>query len=143
MASTAIPGVFPPVRIGDRLLVDGAVANHTPISAAIALGATRILVLPAGFPCARTDAPPGALAMVLHALNVLTAHQLARDVDRYASAVHVAVVPPLCPLATAAYDFAGARAVIDRATLATAAWLEAGGLELTATGALIAPHHHM
>lgn len=143
MASTAIPGLFPPVRVAERLLVDGAVANHTPISTAVALGASRILVLPAGFPCARVDAPQGPLAMALHALNLLTAHQLARDVDRYAAQVHLAVVPPLCPLATAAYEFTSAGEVIDRATAATTTWLEAGGLELASTGAMLTPHHHM
>ena len=34
LASCAIPGVFPPVTIGKRDLVDGGVANHTPIEAA-------------------------------------------------------------------------------------------------------------
>ncbi|MGC4441949.1 patatin-like phospholipase family protein, partial [Streptococcus suis] len=38
LASAAIPGVFPPVRIGGLDLVDGGVANNTPISAAVALG---------------------------------------------------------------------------------------------------------
>ncbi|HEY5971113.1 MAG TPA: patatin-like phospholipase family protein, partial [Pseudoxanthomonas sp.] len=32
LASTAIPGVFPPVKIGSHTLVDGGVANNAPIS---------------------------------------------------------------------------------------------------------------
>jgi len=143
LASTAIPGLFPPVSIDGLLLVDGAVANHTPISAAAALGATRIIVLPAGFPCAKGEAPRGAIAMVLHALSVLTAHQLARDVQQYHDRVAVVVVPPLCPLALPAYDFTGAGEVIDRATDTTAAWLESGGLDLATDWATLAPHHHM
>ena len=51
-ASAAIPGVFPSVSIDGMELVDGGVANNTPISVAIALGARRIVVLPAGFACA-------------------------------------------------------------------------------------------
>jgi predicted acylesterase/phospholipase RssA len=51
LASTAIPRVFPPVQIGDFLLVDGAVAGGTPIGTAIRLGARRIIVLPCGFAC--------------------------------------------------------------------------------------------
>src|SRR5689334_14433992 len=31
-ASASIPGVFPPVAIGDQLLIDGGVVNNTPIS---------------------------------------------------------------------------------------------------------------
>lgn len=142
LASTAIPGLFPPVRIGELVLVDGAVANHTPISAALALGATRIIVLPAGFPCAMQDVPRGAMAVALHALNVLTSQQLARDVERYRDRVDLVVVPPLCPLALPAYDFTGAKDVIDRATISTAAWLETGGLEQASDWATLAPHHH-
>jgi NTE family protein len=142
LASTAIPGLFPPVTIGARVLVDGAVANHTPISAAIALGATRLIVLPAGFPCAKTDAPTGALAMALHALNVLTAHQLARDVERFSDHAEVLVVPPLCPLELPAYDFGGAGQAIDRAKDSTAAWLHSGGLDAPPDTSKLAPHHH-
>jgi NTE family protein len=64
LASAAIPGVFPPVRIGNQLLVDGGVANNTPVSVAVALGATRIIVLPAGFACALHKPPGSAIAQV-------------------------------------------------------------------------------
>jgi NTE family protein len=46
LASCAIPGAFPPVRIGDHYLIDGAIAGNTPVMAALALGATRLVVLP-------------------------------------------------------------------------------------------------
>ncbi|HEX3946690.1 MAG TPA: patatin-like phospholipase family protein, partial [Acidimicrobiales bacterium] len=48
LASAAIPGIFPPVAIGDDRLVDGGVVNNVPISRAIAAGATRIYVLLCG-----------------------------------------------------------------------------------------------
>ena len=32
-ASYALPGVFPPVRVGGRWLVDGALVNPVPVSA--------------------------------------------------------------------------------------------------------------
>jgi NTE family protein len=35
LASAAIPGVFPPVRIGDAHLFDGGIASNTPIAAAL------------------------------------------------------------------------------------------------------------
>jgi NTE family protein len=143
MASTAIPGLFPAVRIDGRLLVDGAVAKRTPISTAIALGATRVVVLPAGYPCARVQAPRGPFSMMLHALKVLTAQQLARDVERYRDRVTIRVVPPVCPLALAAYDFTGVDDVMDRAAMTTGAWLDAGGLDAEWAGPPLAPHSHM
>ena len=48
LASSAIPGVLPPVAWDQRTLIDGGVANNTPLSHAVALGAQRIYVLPAG-----------------------------------------------------------------------------------------------
>jgi NTE family protein len=45
LASAAIPLLFPPVRIGSQLYVDGAVRQSTPIAPAIRLGATHILVV--------------------------------------------------------------------------------------------------
>lgn len=42
LASTAIPGVFPPVEIGGRLLVDGGAASDPAILKAESLGATTI-----------------------------------------------------------------------------------------------------
>ena len=56
LASAAIPGVLPPVEWDGRLLIDGGVVNHTPISHAISLGAQQIYVLPTGAPCTLTRA---------------------------------------------------------------------------------------
>ncbi len=45
LASAAIPGIFPPVAIGDELFIDGGVVNNVPISRALAEGATRLYVM--------------------------------------------------------------------------------------------------
>ena len=42
-ASYALPGIFTPVRVGDRWLVDGALVNPVPVSAARALGAEIVI----------------------------------------------------------------------------------------------------
>ncbi|ROO86850.1 NTE family protein [Actinocorallia herbida] len=44
-ASSAVPGLFPPVVLGERVLVDGGVAANLPVAAAGALGADRILAV--------------------------------------------------------------------------------------------------
>lgn len=46
LASTAIPGVFPPVSIDDTLLYDGGVAADVPLPQALDLRPTRVFVLP-------------------------------------------------------------------------------------------------
>jgi NTE family protein len=44
-ASYALPGIFPPVKIGGRWLVDGALVNPVPVSAARALGARIVIAV--------------------------------------------------------------------------------------------------
>lgn len=45
LASSAVPGILPPVRIGDKLLVDGAAAADIPLHEAVSLGAHDVYVL--------------------------------------------------------------------------------------------------
>ena len=45
MASSAIPLLFPPVKVDNRFFGDGAVRNHAPCSPVIYLGAEKILVI--------------------------------------------------------------------------------------------------
>lgn len=44
-ASYALPGIFPPVKIGGRWLVDGALVNPVPVSAARALDARLVIAV--------------------------------------------------------------------------------------------------
>jgi len=45
LATCAVPGGFPPVRIGDALYCDGGLLESTPIWAAAAMGATRVIAI--------------------------------------------------------------------------------------------------
>ncbi len=82
-ASAAIPGVFPPVNIDGRDLMDGGVVNNTPVSHAVALGADRVWVLPTGYSCDLPATPKSAVNMALHAMTIAFNHRLADDVSRY------------------------------------------------------------
>lgn len=46
LASSAIPGVFPPIELGGRQLIDGGSSADVPIGPATGLGATSLVVLP-------------------------------------------------------------------------------------------------
>ena len=142
LASAAIPGVFAPVSIGGRLLVDGGVCNNTPISTAVRLGATRVIVLPTGFACALNQLPTGAIARAMHALSLLVARQLVRDAERFEATVELRIVPSLCPLERSPYDYSDAAALIDLAALSTRRWLDDGGLERPGTPAQLHEHRH-
>ena len=44
-ASYALPGIFPPVALDGRWLVDGALVNPVPVSAARVLGARLVIAV--------------------------------------------------------------------------------------------------
>lgn len=113
LASCAIPGIFPPVAIGKRQLVDGGVANHTPIAAAVGLGARRIYVLPISYPWLYEE-PSSALGMALQALARMVAQRLDSEVAAFEATAEIIVIPPLAPLAVSPADFSHTAELIER-----------------------------
>lgn len=70
LASAAIPILFPPVRIGRELFMDGGVRQNTPIAPALRLGATHVFAVGLsrevkGIESGGEDAKPPGAAMVL------------------------------------------------------------------------------
>jgi NTE family protein len=124
LATTALPGIFPPVLTVAGPLVDGGVANNTPISHAVDLGADRIYVLPSGYACALASPPSSPIAVALHALTLSMQQQLIVDVERFAPYVELIVVPPLCPLDVSPADFSRSGELVSRAQRATRQWLK-------------------
>jgi NTE family protein len=129
LASAAIPGVLEPVEWDDRVLMDGGVANNTPISHAIELGAKRIYVLPTGHACSLEEPPDGALAMALHAISLLTQRRLIDDIERHRGSAKLVVLPPPCPLGTQPIDFDHGEELIARALGDARKFLDKGGEE--------------
>lgn len=142
LASSAIPGVFPPIVIEGRELVDGGVCSNTPIAAAVQLGATDIVVLPAGFACALQTPPRGWIGQSLHALSLVVARQLVHDIAHFSPQVRICVVPALCPLEVSSYDYGHCAALIERSASTTRAWLDGGGLRAAATPGPLVFHQH-
>jgi NTE family protein len=124
MASAAIPAVLPPVRWGDRELMDGGVANNTPISHAIELGAREIYVLPTGHACSLERPPGSALGMALHSLSLLTHSRLLADIELHEDRANLIVLPPPCPQSIAPIDFGHASELIESSAEAARAFLD-------------------
>ena len=126
VASAAIPGVYPPVRIDGRDLMDGGVIDNTPVSVAVAAGAEAVYVLPTGYACALHEAPRSALGVALQALTLLIDQRLAADIARYENRCDLHVIPPLCPLSVPPVDFGHAAELIERSRAAAHEWLDKG-----------------
>jgi NTE family protein len=125
-ASTAIPGVFPPVHIGHHYLMDGGVANNAPLAHAIDLGADLVYVLPAGYACGLKKPPASALGMAVHALSLVLNQKLVDILERRSGNAMIKVVPPLCPITISPIDFGHAAELIARARESTTRWLGQG-----------------
>jgi NTE family protein len=142
LASTAIPGVFPPVAIGGEALMDGAIAANTPMLLAAQLGASRIIILPTGYACALAEPPTRAVAKALHAITLLIAWQLMHELEHISTDIQVHLVPTLCPLAVSPFDFSAAQELIERGAESAKKWIEEGGLTRRARPQELSPHRH-
>jgi len=91
MASTAIPFIFPAVRLRDDYYMDGSVRQITPLSPALHLGARRLVVIAVGqFVGQRRSDANGAAAprypsfaqVAGHALSSIFLDNLGADLER-------------------------------------------------------------
>lgn len=84
MASSAIPLIFPPVRVGDEFFGDGAVRQSSPISPALHLGANRVLIIGVNSQAGEQLVQPGtpSLAQIgSHLLNSTFSDHLETDLE--------------------------------------------------------------
>jgi NTE family protein len=125
VASASIPGVLPPVEVAGQTLMDGGIVDNTPISNAIAAGASRIYVLPTGYACDLARPPTTALAIALQAISLLVQQRLISDVRDLEHAVDLRVIPPPCPLDVSPADFSHGAELIERARVLAGSWLDA------------------
>ncbi|WP_433223571.1 patatin-like phospholipase family protein [Microtetraspora malaysiensis] len=121
LASSALPGVFPAVEIGGRLLYDGGIAAATPVLQADALGADISYVLPLGR-CAPESVPQGAVPIALRALSQLLGQA---SVNAIAGAQHEVWMLPAPSLETVnPFDFHDTPALIEEGERLVHAWLD-------------------
>lgn len=142
LASAAIPGVFPSVRLDGRDLIDGGVCNNAPISAAIAAGAQRIVVAPTGASCALDMPPVSAAARAMHAIGLLVARQLVHDVERFSAQVEIRVAPTLCPCTVSSYDYSRGAWLAAESGALVRRWIAEGGLDRPGVPDSLREHRH-
>jgi NTE family protein len=118
------------------------VANNTPISCAVRLGASRIVVLATRISCALEQPPRGAVALALHAVNLLVMRQLVSDIEHFSSHAELIVLPPLCPVTVSSYDFSQTAELVHRAEARTRQWLQRSGLQSRGTPGELLAHQH-
>jgi len=142
LASSAIPGIFPPVKIDYHYLIDGGVTNNTPISVAIAKGADRVIVFPTGMSCGLKTPPKGVVEMALQTLNLAVSSRLKFDMEKYSDSAEIIVLPCLCPLDVSIFNFSRTEELIQRSEKNVGQWIKDGGLDGKGNPEILRPHYH-
>lgn len=93
LASCAVPGLLPPVRIGDEHFLDGGLVHSIPVGRAVALGATTIYVLQVGRVEQPLRAPRLPWEVGLVAFEIARRHRYAADMASIPESVTVHVLP--------------------------------------------------
>ncbi|USX27309.1 patatin-like phospholipase family protein [Oxalobacteraceae bacterium OTU3CINTB1] len=78
-ASLAVPGVFAPVRVGQRLLVDGGLVRNLPVDVAREMGADIIIAVNVGTPLAQEKELVSAVSVAQQMLQILTEQNVQRS----------------------------------------------------------------
>lgn len=93
LASCAVPGLLPPVQIGDRHFLDGGLVASVPVGRAVELGADRVFVLHVGRLDRPLEPPRRPWEVALVAFEISRRHQFADDLLRVPSGIEVHVLP--------------------------------------------------
>jgi NTE family protein len=93
LASCAVPGILPPVAIGDEHFIDGGIVNSVPVSRAVQLGAKRIYVLQVGRLEQPLRPPRRPWEVGLVAFEIARRHRFAHDLNSLPSTVQLHVLP--------------------------------------------------
>jgi NTE family protein len=93
LASTAVPGVLPPVHIGDEHFMDGGLVNSIPVSRAVTLGAGTIYVLQVGRIERPLEVPRRPWEVATVAFEIARRHRFAHDMTTLPESVVVHVLP--------------------------------------------------
>ena len=94
LASTALPGLFCPVEIGDQMYVDGGVLENLDLDTAIELGAKEILAIDLSR-CIDGHRPDSIVAVWMQTLDVIQRDRVDREMDRLENKAHITLIQPV------------------------------------------------
>jgi NTE family protein len=93
LASAAVPGLLPPVRVGDEHFMDGGLVHSIPVGRALELGARTIYVLHVGRIERPLEPPTRPWEVGLVAFEIARRYRFAEDMAAVPPEVTVHVLP--------------------------------------------------
>jgi NTE family protein len=101
LASTAIPGLFPSVRIDKREHLDGGIVDNTPLRVAVDAGAREILAISLMGGGEHDVVPTTLPELIARTLELSLHHQMLADYERLRARARIVVLCPVtAPTAT-------------------------------------------
>ena len=104
-ASMSIPGVFAPVEIGGKILVDGGIARNLPVDVVREMGADVIIAVDISTPLAKKEDLQSAFSITAQLSTILTRRNTEAQISTLGEK-DILIIPPLGKLSSG--DFAGA-----------------------------------
>ncbi|MFD7437279.1 patatin-like phospholipase family protein [Streptomyces sp. NPDC059861] len=135
LASTAIPGMLPPVDREGRTLVDGGVIAYVPVLAALQAGAASVVVLSAGpesSPLSPDIPRRRASAIAARAGLLLLHHQIQRDLHEVSRHIPTVLLPTGIETWPSPWDFGHTQRLISTAARTAGHFLD--GLRIDGPG---------
>jgi len=131
LASTAIPGVFPSVRINDREHLDGGVVDNTPLNTAVDDGARDILAVSLMGGGEYEQTPNSLPELIARTLQLSLHHQMLSDYERLRERARIVVLCPItAPTASWVMKREHVEEVMDASREGTAVMLRERGSKL-------------
>src|ERR1700693_2704284 len=131
LASTAIPGLFPSVRIADREHLGGGVVDNTPLNIAVDDGAKEVIAISlmggGEYQLVQTSLPE----LIARTLQLSLHHQMLSDYEKLRERARIVVLCPVtAPTATWEMKRENLESVIESSRSATVALLKQRGSKL-------------
>ncbi|MFI7123341.1 patatin-like phospholipase family protein [Amycolatopsis sp. NPDC049868] len=137
LASCAIPGIYPPVPFGERMLYDGGLVANVPMRQALAMGAKSLVVLDCAFPGKMPGTPQTFAEVMMFTAMISMRNQAVLEAPIAAAEVPVVYIPGPKPVRVSPLDFSHTAALTAEAYDAAKTYL--GELSVDGPGLYGAP----
>lgn len=122
LASCAMPGVFPPVVLDGRVLVDGGMAADAPVSRVVESGADRVYILPTLGPVP-PGRPRGALDVLLRSIGLILGNARDTELEGWWPRCELYVLPAPSIPGISPFSFNYSATLVSTARELTQSWL--------------------
>lgn len=83
LASISVPGIFPPIKINDKYLIDGGISNAVPVSVVDKMGADVVIAVDLMMKHPGKISSPNIITTLMQSYDIIRTQQIKQRVDKY------------------------------------------------------------